>query len=177
MRESGILMHITSLPDLRLIAEDLGFLTPQVLQLRDESGLPGMKVLEFAFDSPEPSPYLPHTYIQNTVCYTGTHDNMTMRQWLRSLDKETEAYAREYMHIHKNENFVWGVIRTAFASVSDLCVIQMQDFLDLGGEARMNFPGTLSDANWTWRMKEGALTDDLAKRILALTRLYVRTGN
>ena len=81
-RESGILMHITSLPDLRLIAEDLGFLTPQVLQLRDESGLPGMKVLEFAFDSPEPSPYLPHTYIQNTVCYTGTHDNMTLTQWL-----------------------------------------------------------------------------------------------
>ena len=164
------------LPRLQMIAEDLGYLTQGVIDLRDESGYPGMKVLQFAFDSKEPSDYLPHTYIPNTVCYTGTHDNMTMRQWLRSLDAETESYAREYMHIHKNENFVWGVIRTAFASVSDLCIIQMQDFLDLGGEARMNFPGTLSDANWTWRMKEGALTDALAQRILALTKLYVRNG-
>ena len=164
------------LPQLQMIAEDLGFLTQGVIDLRDESGYPGMKVLQFAFDSKEPSDYLPHTYIPNTVCYTGTHDNMTMRQWLRSVDRETESYAREYMHIHKKENFVWGVIRTAFASVSDLCIIQMQDFLDLGAEARMNFPGTLSDANWTWRMSDGLLTEDLARRIRDLTCLYGRTG-
>ena len=164
------------LPELSFIAEDLGFLTQEVLDLRDNSGFPGMKVLEFAFDSREPSDYLPHTYTQNTVCYTGTHDNMTMRQWFETASPEAVAYAKEYMTQNEQEGLVWGPIRTAMASVSDLCVIQMPDYLNLGGEARMNFPGTLSDANWTWRVQDGAINDTLAGRIYGLTKLYGRLG-
>ena len=162
------------LPNLNMIAEDLGFLTQEVLDLRDASGYPGMKVLEFAFDSREPSDYLPHTYIPNTVCYTGTHDNMTMRQWFETATPEAVEYAAEYMNLSEKEGLVWGVIRTAFASVSDYCVIQLQDLLDLGAEARMNFPGTLSDSNWTWRAKDDIMSKTLAKRILAMTKLYGR---
>ncbi len=165
------------LPWLKLIAEDLGFLTQEVLDLRDNSGFPGMKVLEFAFDSKEPSDYLPHTYTQNTVCYTGTHDNMTMRQWFDTATPEAVRYATEYMHLNEYEGLVWGVIRTAFSSVSDLCVVQMQDFLNLGGEARMNFPGTMTDANWTWRAGYEVTNRDLCARIRKLTELYDRLGN
>ena len=163
-----------NLPELDMIAEDLGFLTQEVLDLRDASGYPGMKVLEFAFDSREPSDYLPHTYIPNTVCYTGTHDNMTMRQWFETASPEAVEYATEYMNLSEKEGLVWGVIRTAYASVSDYCVIQMQDLLDLGAEARMNFPGTLSDSNWTWRAKDDIMNKDLAKKILNITKLYGR---
>ena len=162
------------LPELQMIAEDLGYLTQEVLDLRDNSGFPGMKVLEFAFDSKEPSDYLPHTYTRNTVCYTGTHDNMTMRQWFETASEEAVDYATRYMTLSKKEGLVWGTIRTAMASVSDMCIIQIQDYLNLGGEARMNFPGTMSDSNWTWRMKNGALTKALEKRILAMTELYAR---
>ena len=162
------------LPNLDMIAEDLGFLTQEVLDLRDASGYPGMKVLEFAFDSREPSDYLPHTYINNTVCYTGTHDNMTMRQWFETASPEAVEYATEYMSLTEQEGLVWGVIRTACSSVADLCVIQMQDLLDLGAEARMNFPGTLSDSNWTWRANDDIMGEDLAKKIRAMTRLYGR---
>ena len=162
------------LPELSFIAEDLGFLTQEVLDLRDESGFPGMKVLGFAFDSREPSEYLPHTYPTNSVCYTGTHDNMTMRQWFETAPADAVAYATEYMTLSEKEGLVWGTVRTAMASVSDLCIIQMPDLLDLGAEARMNFPGTLSDANWTWRAKDGAISDDLAKKLLRLTKLYGR---
>ena len=162
------------LPDLPLIAEDLGFLTQEVLDLRDAGGWPGMKVLQFAFDPKEPSDYLPHTYVHNSVCYTGTHDNMTMRQWFETASKEEVEFAAAYMNLSKKEGYVWGTIRTALASVSDLCVIQLQDYLNLDGKARMNFPGTLSDSNWTWRAKDGIITKDLAKKIRELTRLYAR---
>ena len=162
------------LPHMELIAEDLGFLTQEVLNLRDASGFPGMKVLEFAFDSRESSVYLPHTYVANTVCYTGTHDNMTARQWLETASADVRSYAGAYMNLRQEEGIVWGVIRTAFASVSDLCIIQLQDYLELGGEARMNFPGTTTSANWTWRMAPGSLTADLARRIRELVQLYGR---
>ena len=162
------------LPELNMIAEDLGFLTQEVLDLRDASGFPGMKVLEFAFDSREPSDYLPHTYVSNTVCYTGTHDNMTMRQWFENATAEAVEYATEYMNLSEKEGLVWGVVRTAYASVSDMCVIQMQDLLNLGAEARMNFPGTLSDANWTWRADADFMSEDLGKKILNMTKLYGR---
>ena len=165
------------LPDLRLIAEDLGYLTREVLELRDASGYPGMKVLEFAFDSREPSNYLPHTYEKNTVCYTGTHDNMTMRQWFATSDWESVEHARRYMALTDHEGYVWGTVRTAFASVSDLVIVQMQDLLDLGGEARMNRPGILSDENWTWRACGHHFTPELQQRLLALTQLYARLGN
>ena len=166
----------TALPHVQLIAEDLGFLTQAVLDMLAGSGLPGMKVLEFAFDSREPSEYLPHTYPVNSVCYTGTHDNMTMRQWFDTASAEAVAYAKEYMALTDEEGLVWGTIRTAMASVSDLCVVQMQDYLNLGGEARMNFPGTMTDCNWTWRANEGVFTAELAQRINHLTQLYGRQG-
>ena len=162
------------LPHLDFIAEDLGFLTQEVLDLRDASGYPGMKILEFAFDSREPSEYLPHTYPQNSVCYTGTHDNMTMRQWFDTASYEAVRYACEYMKLDENEGLVWGVIRTAFSSVSDMAIIQMQDYLNLGGDARMNFPGKCDGTNWVWRAKEGFTSPELAQRIRAMTALYGR---
>ena len=164
------------LPHIRFIAEDLGFLTQEVLDLRDNSGYPGMKVLGFAFDSREPSEYLPHTYPCNSVCYTGTHDNMTMRQWFETASADAVEYAAEYMRLTKEEGYVWGTIRTAESSVSDLCVILMQDLLDLGAEARMNFPGTQTSDNWTWRADKNAVSDDLAQRLYSLTKLYGRLG-
>ena len=163
------------LPQVRMIAEDLGVLTDAVLELRDGSGFPGMKVLQFAFDSREPSEYLPQAYITNTVCYTGTHDNMTTRQWFESASVDAVAYAKEYMALTTEEGYVWGVIRTAMSSVSDLCVVPMQDFLNIGKEGRMNFPGTMSDANWTWRASEDMINDTLAQKIYRMTRLYDRT--
>ena len=165
------------LPELSIIAEDLGYLTQEVLDLRDHSGWPGMKVLEFAFDSCEPSNYLPHTYPQNSVCYTGTHDNMTMRQWFETATPEAVAYATEYMRLTEDEGLVWGTIRTAMASVSDICIVQLQDYLDFGGEARMNFPGTMTGDNWTWRLLPGFLTEALATRIRKLTTLYCRINS
>ena len=166
-----------NLPHVSLIAEDLGFLTQEVLDLRDESGYPGMKVLEFAFDSREPSEYLPHTYPVNSVCYVGTHDNMTMRQWFDTAEKDAVAYATEYMCLNEKEGLVWGTIRTAMASVSEQCVVQLQDYLDLGADARMNFPGTCDGTNWTWRALDGAITKELTEKIRKLTTLYGRLGN
>ncbi len=161
------------LPQLEMIAEDLGVLTQEVIDMRDASGLPGMQVLGFAFDSREPSDYLPYKHIPNAVCYTGTHDNMTMRQWFDTATEDGVAYAKEYMALTEEEGYVWGVIRTAEASACNMCIIQMQDFLDLGGEARMNFPGTMG-SNWTWRAEAGFASDALAQRIYRLTKLYGR---
>lgn len=164
------------LPQLRLIAEDLGYLTDEVLAMRDNAHLPGMKILEFAFDSREPSEYLPHTYNANAVCYTGTHDNMTMQQWFDTCSAEAKAYATEYMNLSEQEGPVWGAIRTVMSCVCDLSIIPMQDLLALGAEARMNFPGTMSDSNWTWRAKDGIITKALTQKLRRLTALYGRLG-
>ena len=163
-----------ALPGLSFIAEDLGFLTQEVFDLRDSCGFPGMKVLLFAFDSKEPSDYLPHNCTENSVCYAGTHDNMTVRQWLESADRDTKSYAAEYMRLNPQEGNTWGVIRTAMSTVCRQCIIQMQDYLDLGPQARMNFPGTQSEDNWTWRAKEGSFTPSLSQKIKSLSRLYGR---
>lgn len=167
----------TGLPGLDIIAEDLGYLTREVRELRDGSGWPGMKILEFAFDLREPANYLPHTYTKNSVCYTGTHDNLTMRQWFDTADADSVQYACDYMGLTRKENWVWESIRTAYATVSDTVIIQMQDFLDLGAEGRMNFPGTLTDLNWTWRAKDGIIGKSLAEKIKKLTEIYCRTGS
>lgn len=162
------------LPGLSMIAEDLGFLTEDVHALRDGSGFPGMKVLEFAFDGSPDNVYLPYNHIKNSVCYTGTHDNMPLKQWFSEEDPGVTARALEYMG--DSQNPVWGMIRLALASVADLTVVQLQDYLELGGEARMNFPGTAS-GNWTWRARPEFLQDDaLSKRIKSLTRIYGRLG-
>ena len=162
------------LPDLDFIAEDLGFVTPEVKQLLEDSGYPGMKVMQFAFDSRESSDYLPHTYPVNSVCYTGTHDNLTMLQWFQEAAPEDIAVAKAYLGLNEEEGLVPGVIRGCMGSVSKLCVVQMQDYLELDGKARMNFPGTLSPSNWTWRAAEGFITEELTQRIYATTRRYGR---
>ena len=161
-----------AMPDTQMIAEDLGFLTEDVHTLRDASGYPGMKVLEFAFDTGSSNEYLPHTYYPNTVCYTGTHDNMPLKQWFAETEQKTVDYALAYMGQSKNP--VWGMIRLCMASVSNLAVVQMQDYLELGGEARMNFPGTQTCSNWTWRMSKDACSDALAERIAHLSDTYGR---
>ena len=163
-----------ALPDLDFIAEDLGYVTPEVRQLQEESGYPGMKVMQFAFDSRETSDYLPHTYPVNSVCYSGTHDNLTLEQWFQEASEEDIALAKAYLGLNQEEGFVRGVIRGCMGSVSRLCVIQMQDYLELDGTARMNFPGTLSGNNWSWRALPGFLTEELTGRIHATTQRYGR---
>ena len=161
-------------PKLRLIAEDLGLLTPEVVQLQRDSGYPGMKVLEFAFVPDEPSSYLPHRYERNCICYSGTHDNETLRQWLEALDDRTAAYVMEYLGAKTREDCLWGILRAGMASVADTFVAQMQDYLELGAEARMNEPGTVGAENWSWRVEESMLTNELADRIARMTKLYER---
>ena len=164
-----------ALPDLDFIAEDLGYMTREVRQLQLDSGYPGMKVLEFAFDSREDSDYLPHLYPEDSVCYTGTHDNVTLKQWFAEASPEDVAYAKAYLGLNEEEGYVWGMIRGAMGSVSRICIVQMQDYLELGKRARMNFPGTLSTDNWTWRAEEGFDSEALAQRIGTVTKLYGRT--
>lgn len=159
--------------DTRFIAEDLGYLTPSVTKLVEDSGFPGMKVLEFAFDSREPSNYLPHTYTPNCVCYIGTHDNETIMQWWKKIARADAQYARRYLGLHSREGINWGLIRGGMSSVADLFVAQIQDYLGLGAEARMNEPGNPT-GNWRWRLQPGQLTEELCRKIYEYTRMYGR---
>ena len=163
-----------SFPELHLIAEDLGFLTPEVIELQRNSGYPGMKVLEFAFDPREPSNYLPHRYTTNCICYSGTHDNETLVQWLDGASPETVQYVQEYLGLRDRSECVSGILRAGMASVADVFIAQLQDYLELGAEARMNEPGTLSTKNWSWRVDASLLTDELADRIARMVKLYER---
>ena len=156
-----------------VIAEDLGFLTPSVLKLVKKTGYPGMKILQFAFDSREESDYLPHNYTNNSVVYTGTHDNDTTMGWYDSLNKRDKAFAKRYLNIKSKKDVHWEFIRAALASVSDTAIIPMQDYLGLGAEARINIPSTLG-INWKWRMSDGQLTEELAEKICKMTKLYGR---
>ena len=165
------------LPEVSFIAEDLGVLTEKVVKLRNDSGYPGMKVLGFAFDSRDPSDYLTHCYPHNTVCYTGTHDNMTTKQWFENASADSVDYAAEYMSLTQRDGQVIGTIRAGMRSVSDLFVAPMQDWLELGSEGRMNFPGTMSDANWTWRAEEDFDSPELAAKIYAMTKMYGRLAS
>ncbi len=164
-----------ALPDLDFIAEDLGYVTPEVRQLQEASGYPGMKVIQFAFDSREEGNYLPHTYPENSFCYSGTHDNPTLLQWLTDASAKDVQTARAYLGLNPLEGDVWGMIRGCMASVSKTCIIQMQDYLTLGAEARMNAPGTLTCKNWTWRAEPGFMTPELARTIREVTCRYGRT--
>ncbi|MBN2795554.1 MAG: 4-alpha-glucanotransferase [Clostridia bacterium] len=161
------------LGDLKIIAEDLGFLTQEVIDFKNASGYPGMKVLEFAFDSKEESDYLPHNYEQNCIVYTGTHDNDTVMGWFKNTNKADIEKAIEYLKLTKEEGYAWGFIRGAWSSVGVVAIAQMQDFLELDDTARMNIPSTIGN-NWDWRMKPDQLTDTLTKRIYNMTKLYGR---
>ena len=160
-------------PGLSFIAEDLGFLTPEVRRLLEDSGLPGMKVLEFAFDAREPSNYLPHTYNRHCVCYVGTHDNETVEQWRWQADRADVTFARKYLGLNDAEGFHWGMIRGGMSSVADTFLVQMQDCLGLGAEGRMNTPGT-GWGNWRWRLLPGEASPALAKKLRCYTKMYGR---
>ena len=164
-----------NLGKLDVIAEDLGLLTDSVIEMVDESGFPGMKVLQFAFDENEDSPYLTHRYERNCIVYTGTHDNETTRGWFRNLSQHDRNFARAYIGCEgKHETAaVWSMIRAAMSSVADRCVIPVQDYLCLGNEARINEPSTLGD-NWKWRMKKGQLNETIIQKIYKMTKLYGR---
>ena len=132
-----------------------------------------MKIVQFGFDSREESDYQPHTYIKNSVVYTGTHDNDTTKHWFDVLDAQDKKLAVDYMNLKDDADACSEMIRLAYAAVSDTCIIPVQDFLELGEEARINTPSTLG-TNWTWRMKADALTDELAARMSELVRIYKR---
>ena len=171
------------LGNLPLIAEDLGLITPGVEALRDEFGLPGMRVLQFGFGPDSGSEkHLPHRFVPHCVVYTGTHDNDTTKGWFSSTDVATtqtweeieseRAYARRYLDSHGNE-IHWDMIRLAFSSVADTAVIPLQDILGLDSRARMNLPGK-AEANWLWRFKKGQLDRQAHDRYAELTALYSR---
>jgi 4-alpha-glucanotransferase len=157
--------------ELPIIAEDLGLITPDVTALRDQFALPGMKVLQFGFSGPD-NPFLPHSYPQNCVVYTGTHDNDTANGWYESAPENEKDFARRYLGIDGSD-FSWDLIRTAWESTAILALAPMQDFLDLGTEARFNYPSRLG-GNWEWRLKESDLSEDLKGRIRELNWLYQR---
>lgn len=162
------------LGDVPIIAEDLGVITPDVEALRDGFQLPGMKILQFAFDSAEENDFLPHNYTHNCVVYTGTHDNETVKGWFTHAKPEDKHYALEYLHATV-KTIHWDMIRAAWSSVADTALAPMQDFLGAGDTARMNLPGTTVN-NWQWRMKGNELTAALAKKIADITVLYARAA-
>lgn len=159
----------------RVIAEDLGFLTPTVLELVEQTGYPGMKILQFAFDAEGESAYLPHKYQKNCVVYTGTHDNETTYAWYETLSEENKEFCDKYLQLEgcSREEVVWKMIRAAISSVADLAIIPMQDYLCKGAEARINTPSTLGN-NWKWRMKRDAFSPELSEKIRDLATLYGR---
>jgi 4-alpha-glucanotransferase len=162
----------TALGGLPLIAEDLGEITPDVLDFRDRLGLPGMKILQFAFAKGGRDPFLPHRYPRNCVVYTGTHDNDTARGWYATAPEEQRDFARRYLG-RDGSDFTWDLIRAAFASVADTAIVPLQDVLDLGADARMNLPGRAA-GNWTWRVRDDAFGARERARLRDLATLYAR---
>jgi len=158
--------------DLPLVAEDLGVITDDVLALKNEFGLPGMRVLQFGFDGEARNMHVPYRYVRDCVVYTGTHDNDTTLGWYRSLDPDTRQRVDFYLRLTEGA-MPEGLIRAAFGSVGQLAVIPVQDLLGLGSEARMNTPGT-SVGNWEWRLPSGALTADLARTYARFNSVFGR---
>ncbi|MCR5295282.1 MAG: 4-alpha-glucanotransferase [Lachnospiraceae bacterium] len=163
------------LGELHIIAEDLGYITDSVRALVRETGFPGMKVLQFAFDSREESDYLPHNYEHDCVVYTGTHDNETTRGWIENINHHDREFARCYIGSVFTDygQFTWDFIRTAQASVADLCIVPIQDYLVKDNKARINHPST-TGGNWQWRLVPDELSDELAKSIYKMSKLYGR---
>lgn len=160
-------------PNLPVIAEDLGIMTDGVRELLGASGFPGIKVLQFAFDSAEENVHLPHTYPRNCLCCTGTHDNDTLAGWLAAASEFDRAFAAEYLGLNEKEGFLWGILRGGLSSAADLFIAPMQDYLGLGTDCRMNLPATPS-GNWEWRLLDGECTDLLAQKLCRAAKLYGR---
>lgn len=163
-----------SLGQLSFIVEDLGLITPDVVALREELGFPGMKVLQFAFDSGPSNSYLPHNYVPDSVAYTGTHDNQTTIGWFRNLPDPVRASVQRYLG-RDGSDIAWDLIRTAQASISDLALAPLQDVMRLDDDARMNTPGSASN-NWAWRYAPHQLHEGLADGLRELTDTYGRSG-
>jgi 4-alpha-glucanotransferase len=161
--------HMGEIP---VIAEDLGMITPEVEELRDRFGFPGMKVLQFAFGSGPDNPYLPHNLRRRSVIYTGTHDNTTTLGWWRELGDEEKKAVRSYLGTN-GRDVHWDLVRLAMTSVAALSIFPLQDILGLDGRARMNAPGS-SEGNWSWRYLPNSLTDELRQRLAAMCRTYGR---
>ena len=161
------------LGELDIIAEDLGYLTKEVNKLIKETGYPGMKVLQFAFDGNSKNDYLPHNYTKNAVVYTGTHDNDTTKGWFQEKNNENQKYILDYINTNFDKKISWDMIRIAWSSTADLSIAPMQDFLNLGSESRMNTPSTPRD-NWKWRMEKDKLNKNLSDKISHITKLYGR---
>ncbi len=159
--------------ELPFIAEDLGVITDDVVALRDSLGLPGMRILQFGFDGNPDHPYLPHNHVPGCAVYTGTHDNDTSVGWYASADADTRDRFRRYV-ARDGSDPAGDLMRLALGSVAETCVVPMQDVLRLGGDCRMNVPGSVGSHNWTWRLTEDQLNDDQADRLGALTVMYGR---
>ncbi|HYC70966.1 MAG TPA: 4-alpha-glucanotransferase [Opitutaceae bacterium] len=167
-----------ALPEARIIAEDLGYIGPEVVALRRDAGLPGMKVVQFAYGHDAHNVNLPHCYPPDSVAYTGTHDNLPARAWLEGLGPETAAQVDDYFQL-AGVRSAWPIIRVVLSTVSRLAVIPMQDLLDLGGEATLNRPGT-TDGNWQWRFspdQQASLREEKLERLRHWIRLFDRTGD
>ncbi|MDR0596244.1 MAG: 4-alpha-glucanotransferase [Clostridiales Family XIII bacterium] len=156
-------------PGFKIIAEDLGIITQDVHELREYSGYPGMRVLQFAFEPNGDSIYLPHNHIKNCVVYTGTHDNPTLCEWAAGASWPELDFALSYLGATR-ENIAQKILEAALGSVADTVIIPLQDYMGLGAEARINTPGTVSEKNWTWRLSQEALTEDLAETIRGLVK-------
>ena len=157
----------------KVIAEDLGFLTPSVIRLVKKTGYPGMKILQFAFDAGNDSEYLPHNYDKNCVVYTGTHDNDTTVGFLQSMPEKDKKFAKKYLGHKKDRKLCFEIIRAALSSCADTAIIPVQDYMELDSSARINTPSTLG-CNWKWRMDKDALDPKLAKKIYRMAKLYGR---
>ena len=166
-----------NLPDARFIAEDLGFVTDGVRELLAYSGWPGMKLLQYAFDTREEGDYSPYSYKPNTAVYPGTHDNDTIRGWSGEAPDHCIRYAMEYMGIRKKRRLPRAMIRLAMQTGANLCIIPMQDWLELDGGARINTPSTVGGHNWRWRLGRNALSSRLAGTMARMTMLYGRRPN
>ncbi len=158
--------------ELSIIAEDLGFLTDSVRQMLTAVGYPGMKVLQFAFDSREASEYLPFSYTKNSVVYTGTHDNDTIKGWMKSASVQDFEYAKRYLRTNDDE-FPKEMMLAAMESVSNTCILCMQDLIGLDGFARMNRPSSVGE-NWKWRASANQITDDVSNFLKTYTEMYQR---
>lgn len=159
---------------MNVIAEDLGVITPAVVRLLKRTGFPGMKVMQFAFDSDSENPYLPHNYSDtNCICYTGTHDNHTLRGWVKANKPETNAFAMKYLGVKKEKLLPKAMLRAAWGSTARIAVAQMQDFLEAPSSARINTPSTLG-GNWVYRTNAEDFTEKLQKRIRTLNETYGR---
>ncbi|MGG7178197.1 4-alpha-glucanotransferase [Clostridium paraputrificum] len=160
--------------EVNIIAEDLGYLTDEVRLFLKDTGFPGMRVLQFAFDGANNNNYLPHRYSKNCVAYTGTHDNDTFLGWYETSGSDREVInAKKYLALNKEEGYSWGFIRGVWSSIADVAIAPMQDFLNLGNDSRMNLPSTLG-ANWGWRVEKNSLSNDLANKIYEITKIYGR---